>query len=102
MCTRSVAPWNQILYLLICCPSFFYECQDAQRAAAAVPDLERGGDDDGAGRRQLVEVLEALQAVAPGAVHVVMAGVGRAQVIRLPGVGADRFGAEAQNVALFH
>ena len=29
-----------------------------------------------------------------------MAGVGRAQVLRLAGVGADRLGAEAEDVAL--
>src|SRR5919197_5720370 len=99
MCTRSVAPWNQILYLLIWSPSFFNEREHAQRAAAAVTDLERRGDDDRARRRQLIEVAQALQSVAAGAVHVIVAGVGRAQVIGLARIRADRFGAEAEDVA---
>ena len=45
-------------------------------------------------------LAQALQAVAAGAVHVVVARVGRAQVVALAGVGADRLGAEAEHVAL--
>ena len=74
--------------------------QDAQRAAAALLDLERRADQERAGRRQQVEVGEALQAVAAGAVHVVVARVRRPQVNALAGVGADRLGAEAEHVAL--
>src|SRR5918999_2467046 len=78
MCTRSVAPWNQILNF-----SLMDEREHPQWRAAAVPDLERRGDDHGARRRQLVEVGEALETVTAGAMHVVMARVGRAQVIGL-------------------
>src|SRR5436853_30593 len=40
--------------------------------------------------------------VAGGAMHEGMAGVGRAQVISLAGIGADRLGAEAEDIALVH
>ena len=63
-------------------------------------DLQRRGDDHRAGRRQQVEVGEALQAVAAGAVHVVVAGIGRAEMQGLAGIGADGLGAEAEHVAL--
>ena len=77
-----------------------HQRQHAQRAAAALLDLQRRADQHRAGRRQQVEVGEALQAVAPGAVHVVVARVRRAQVVALAGIGADRLGAEAEHVAL--
>src|SRR5687768_5408160 len=95
MWTRSVAPCTQILNF-----SLMDERENPQWRAAAVPDLERRGDDHGAGGRQLVEVGEALQAVTAGTMHVVMARVGRAQVIGLAGVRTDRLGAEAEDVAL--
>src|SRR5450432_3723850 len=78
----------------------FDQREHAQRAAAAALDLERRTDEHCPGRRQQVEVGEALQAVAAGGVHVVVAGVRRAQVIALAGVGADRLRAEAEHVAL--
>ena len=74
--------------------------QHAQRTAAALLDLQRRAEQHRAGRRQLVEVGEALQAVAACPVHVVVARVGRTQVEALAGIGADRLGAEAEHVAL--
>ena len=41
--------------------------------------------------RQQVQIAQALQAVAPSTVHVIVAGVGRAQVVALAGVGANGF-----------
>src|SRR5215216_2280087 len=63
--------------------------QHPQGAAAALLDLERRADQHRAGGRQLVEVREALQAVLARAVHEVVAGIRRAQVVALAGVGAD-------------
>src|ERR1051326_729137 len=130
MCTLSVAPWNQIfscssihrpyqnrnqgqttfIFALplqavagenVVRPRLcFYQSNRAKGAAAAVTDLKRGRDHDRARGRKLVKVGEALQAVAAGAVHEVVAGVGRTKMLRLPRVGADRLGAEAKEVAL--
>ena len=49
-----------------------------------------------------IEIAQALQSVFAGAVHVVVTRVGRLEVRRLPRVGADGFGAEAEHIALVH
>src|SRR5579864_8835947 len=72
----------------------------AQRAAAAADELERGGDDDRAGRRQLVEVAQARQAEAAGAVHQGMTRERRVEGEGLAGVGADGLDADPEDVAL--
>ena len=54
-----------------------------QRAAAAVADFQRRGDNQRAGRRQEIEIAQALQPIFAGAVHVVMTRVGRLEVRRL-------------------
>ena len=49
-----------------------HQRQNAQRAARALLDLQGRGEDDRAGRRQEIEVGQALQAVAAFAVHIEM------------------------------
>jgi len=79
-----------------------HDGKDAQGATAALKDLQRRGDNKRAGRRQAIEIAQALQPVFAGAVHVVMAGIGRRKVCGLPGIGANRFRAEAEHVPLLH
>src|SRR5687767_12113160 len=72
----------------------------ADRAAGAVDEFEGGGDQDGAGGRELVEVAEAGEAEFAGAVHDVVAGEGRVEGKGLAGVGADRLHPGAEHVPL--
>jgi hypothetical protein len=63
-------------------------------------DLERRGDDDGAGGRQLIQVRQACQAELPRAVHDRVVRERRVERARLAGIGADRLDADAEHVAL--
>src|SRR6185503_6409013 len=73
---------------------------DAERAAAAVDDLERRGNHDGTGRRQLVEIAETREAELARAVHDRVIRERRIERPRLAGIGANRLGADAQHVAI--
>src|SRR6185436_8615535 len=73
---------------------------DAQRAAAAVDDLERRRDDYRAGRRQLIEVAETREAELAGAVHDGVIGKRRRERGGLSRVGADGLDADAEHVAI--
>src|SRR6201986_4616459 len=76
------------------------ERQHAQRAAGAVLDLERRRDDDRAGGGKLVEIGEALQPIAAGAMKQRVRRILRFEQMRLAGIGADGFGAETVRVTL--
>src|SRR5579872_5421848 len=80
------------------CPC--HQGQRTDRAAGAVLDLERRAENHRTGGWQLIQVRQTLQTVAPRAMHVVVARIGRPQMKALPGIGADGFGAEADHVAL--
>src|SRR4051812_16856814 len=54
-----------------------HQRKHAQRTAGAVLDLERRGHDHSTGRRQLIEIAQALQAVAPAAVQEMVRRIGR-------------------------
>src|SRR5262245_31342168 len=82
-------------------PSRLDERKHAQRRATALLDLERRGEDHSAGRRQQIEVGEALQPVTAGSVHEVVTRIGWLQMVGLTGIGADRLRAEPDDVALF-
>src|SRR5215213_1098466 len=72
----------------------------ADGATGAVDKLERSGDHDCTGGRELVEVAEAGEAEFAGAVHDVVAGEGRVERVRLAGIGPDRLHPRAEHVAL--
>ncbi len=74
--------------------------QDAQGAAAALDDLERGGDDDRTRRRELIKIAQAGQAEFARPVHGVVIGKWRIESTGLPGVGADRLHTDPQHVPL--
>src|ERR1700722_10314187 len=76
-----------------------HEREHAQRAAGAVDDLQRRGDDDRPGRRELVEVGQARQPETVGAVHDGVAGKHGIETMRLAGVGPDGLHADTENVA---
>src|ERR1700722_17205276 len=80
--------------------SFGHQRQCANRTSGAVFYFKRGAEDSRPRRRQKIQIREALQAVTPRPVHVVVAGVRGRQVMALPRVGADRFRAETDHVAL--
>src|ERR1700677_2046064 len=73
--------------------------QHPQRATGAAHDLQRRRDQHRPGRRQRIQVDETLQAVAAGAVQQRVSGIRWRKMMRLPGVGADGLGAEAENAA---
>lgn len=77
-----------------------HERQHADGAATTADNLQRRGDDDGAGRRQLVEVAEAGEAELPRAVHRRVIREGGIEAARLPGVRPDGFDADAEDVSL--
>ena len=56
------------------------------RAAATMQNLQRRGDDDGAGRRQLIEIAKALQAELAVAVHDGVARIGWPKMRGLSGI----------------
>jgi len=72
-----------------------------QRAAGAVYDFERGGDDKRAGRRQLVQVDQAGEPEFAGAVQRCMGREGRIETTCLPGICANRLYAKPDDVAFF-
>ena len=74
--------------------------EDAEGAAGAVDDFEGGGDDDGAGGGKLVEVAEAGQAEFSAAVHDAVIGKRWIELGGLAGVGAYRFDAYSEDVAI--
>src|SRR5438046_3952121 len=78
----------------------WYQRKHAQRTAGAVLDLERRGHDHRAGRRKLIEIAQALQAIAPATVKEMMRRIGRIEMTGLAGIGPDRLGAEADDAAL--
>src|SRR5580693_6129045 len=80
--------------------SFGYQRQCANRTSGAVFYFKWRAENHRPRRRQKIEVREALQAVAPRPVHVVVAGVRGRQVMALPCVGSNRFRAESGHVAL--
>src|SRR5690242_14441934 len=77
-----------------------HERQHPQRAAGAVYDLERRGNHHGAGGRQLIQVGEAREPEAVGAMHEGMAGKHGLEGRCLTGIGADRLHPDAENVTL--
>src|ERR1700685_1100937 len=76
------------------------EGEHAKRAAGSLSDLEGGGDDHRAGRRQQVEIAQTLQPIASRAVEQRVRGILRIEQMRLTRIGADGLGAEAVHVAL--
>src|ERR1700688_2797974 len=62
------------------------EGEDARRGAGAADDGQRGGDDDRARDREPVEVAELGEAVLARAEYRLVAGEGRGEAERLPGV----------------
>src|SRR5689334_13406516 len=76
------------------------DCKHAQRATAAIDDLERRGDHNRAGGRKLVEIAQAGEAELAGTVHQRMVGKRRVEGAGLARVGADRLDADAQDIAL--
>ena len=103
---RSRAPppvTTATLRVLMSPPRIRDQRQDPQRTARALPDLQRRGrrsprrsaaagrDWSGiAGRSALCRACSEC------------AGIGRIEMVGLPGIGADRLGAEAVDVALLH
>src|SRR5258705_8056606 len=76
------------------------ERQRAQWTARTLLDLERRREQDRARGRQQIEIGQALQAIAARAVHVVVTGIRRIEVLRLTSVRADRLRPEAEHIAL--
>ena len=76
------------------------EGEDAGRGPGAADDGQRGGDDDRARGRELVEVAQLGEAVLARAEDRLVAGEGRGEAERLAGVGADGFHAEAEEPGL--
>src|SRR5258707_8716483 len=76
-----------------------HEREHAEGAARAVLDLERRRHDHGADRRKLVEIAQALQAIAPATVQEMMRRIGRIEMAGLASIRADRLGAEADDSA---
>src|ERR1700722_12567172 len=71
----------------------------APRAAGAVDDLQRRGDDDRPGRRQLVEIGQARQPETVRAVHDGVAGKHGIETMRLAGGGPGGLHTDTENVA---
>src|SRR2546423_1748246 len=67
------------------------------RASRPADDGEWRHEEEGAGGGQPAEPDQGGQAVLPGAVQEVVAGEGRVESARHPGVGADRLNAEADD-----
>src|SRR5438067_11547320 len=78
----------------------WYQRKHAQRTAGAVLDLERGGHDHRAGPRKLIEIAQALQAIAPATVQEMVRRIRRLEMTGLAGIRPDRLGAEADDAAL--
>jgi hypothetical protein len=76
------------------------EGEDAEGAAGAVDDFEGGSDDDGASGGKLIEIAEAGEAELAVAVHDAMIGEGRVKLGGLACVGAYRFDAYSEDVAI--
>src|SRR4026207_947158 len=77
-----------------------YQRKHAQRTAGAVLNLERRGHDHSTRRRKLIEIAQALQAVASAAVQEMVRRMGWIEMTGLAGIGPDRLGAEADDAAL--
>src|SRR5882724_10118265 len=77
----------------------WYQRKDTQRTAGAVLDLERRGHDHCTGRRKLIEIAQALQAITPATVQEMVRRIGRIEMTGLAGVRPDRLGAEADDAA---
>src|SRR5438445_7247498 len=78
----------------------WYQRKHAERTAGAVLDLERCGHDHRAGRRKLIEIAQALQAIAPATVKEMVRRIRRFEMTGLAGIRPDRLGAEADDAAL--
>src|SRR5579872_1010720 len=77
---------------------FRNQCEHAKRTAGTALDLQRRRNNDRASRRQLIQILEALQAIEPGAVQQSVGRIGRIEKMGLSGVGPDCFHAEAMHM----
>src|SRR5262245_43047138 len=75
------------------------ECNDAQRAAGAIGDLERCGDNHCTGCRQLVQIDQARDAEFACAVHRTVVRKRRIEGSGLPSVRSNGLYADAQDVA---
>src|SRR5437660_3120666 len=81
-------------------PPLWGDGDGTEGTAGAVDDFERGGDDDGTGGGQLIEVAKAGEAKLSAAMHDEMIGEGRVKFGGLARVGSHCFDTDAQNVAL--
>src|ERR1700683_2953067 len=77
-----------------------HERQRSNGTSGAVLDLKGRAKNNRSRRRQEIEVGQALQPVSARAVHEVMTGIRRLQVVALPGIRADRLGAKAGDIPL--
>src|SRR5690348_8486030 len=81
-------------------PSARHQREDTARTAGAIDDLEGRRDQHGSRRWQKIEIGEARQAKLVRSMHAAVAREGRVELEGLPGIGADPFGAPADDVAL--
>ena len=70
------------------------DSNDPQGTSRSSDNLEWRRDDDGAGRRKLVEIAQTGQPKLAATVHEVMIREGRIESGSLAGVSADRFHAD--------
>src|SRR5204863_7572734 len=77
-----------------------HQRQNAQWAARPLLDLQGRRNDDGALRRQQVQVCEALQPKPSFTMHIKMGGIRRIEVLALTEIGTDRLGAESMHITL--
>src|SRR5262245_30053243 len=81
-------------------PISLHQRQHPQRAAAAVDDLERRGDDHRSRRRELVEIAQAGEAELSGSVHQGVRGERGIERAGLAGVRAHGLDTHAENLPL--
>src|SRR5690606_1860645 len=77
------------------------QSQHSERATRTALDFKRGGNNDGPFDRQLIEVVEALQAVFVCAVHERMAGIRHGPGKGLTRVRVDGFHTKTMHITLF-
>src|SRR3546814_15181924 len=77
-----------------------HQRENAKRAARSVADFERRRYHDRSRRGKLIEIFEALEAVAASTVQQGVRRILRLEQMRLTGHGTDRLDPEAQDIAL--
>src|SRR5262249_46539795 len=76
-----------------------YDRDHAERTSGTVHDLERRGNDHGAGGAKLVEIAKAGESELAAAVHHIMIRKRRIEAGRLAGIGAHGLHADSEHIA---